>query len=120
MTDKATEIEALVLAATPFANLDYHDDRYLMHHGQTEMSFKATAFQLFKLREALKPFLAKYHEFKEGDTLADIAWQHLGDSERWPEIYDLNGPAIFEKQKGVDNHCRGPDWVVPGTKLRLP
>lgn len=117
-----SDIDILVEAATPFANLDSTttNDRYLRTHGNMEMSFTATAFQLYKLRMALEPFLAQYHEFKEGDTLEKIAHQYLGDSELWPEIYDLNGEAIFEKQRGVDNHCRGPDWVVAGTILRLP
>lgn len=63
---------------------------------------------------------ARYHEVKEGDTLEKLAHQYYGDSEEWPKIYDANGVTIFEKQKGVDNHCRGPEWVVIGTKLRIP
>lgn len=62
----------------------------------------------------------KFHIVKEGDTIEDIAWKYFGDSEEWPKIYDLNAMAIFEKQKGQDNHCRGPKWLMPGTKLRIP
>ena len=57
MTPTQKQIDELVSAATPFANLDYTDDRYLRRHGNVEMSFKATAFQIFKLRQTLAPFI---------------------------------------------------------------
>ena len=45
-----------------------------------------------------------------GDTLWDIAGTHLGDPNRWPEIYALNAAVI-----GAD-----PDLIYPGQVLVLP
>ena len=30
----------------------------------------------------------------EGDTLWDLAEEHLGEPTRWPELYDANKPAV--------------------------
>jgi nucleoid-associated protein YgaU len=46
---------------------------------------------------------------QSGDTLSSIAEDLLGDSERWPEIYDLNGDLI-----------KDPDKISPGQVLVLP
>ena len=46
----------------------------------------------------------------EGDTLFNIARHELGDSRRWPEIYQLNRDAL-----GHDM-----DYVRPGLELLLP
>lgn len=45
-----------------------------------------------------------------GDTLWDISAAHLGDPNRWPEIYDLNKVVI-----GDD-----PDLILPGQVLTIP
>ena len=44
------------------------------------------------------------------DTLWAIAAEHLGEGERWPEVYELNRGRI-----GAD-----PDLITPGLRLRLP
>lgn len=44
-----------------------------------------------------------------GDTLWDIADDHLGDPARWPEIYAANRDVISD-----------PDLIYPDWKLRLP
>lgn len=46
----------------------------------------------------------------EGDTLWDIAAAHLGDPNRYPEIYELNKGVI-----GDD-----PNLILPGQVLTLP
>jgi len=46
---------------------------------------------------------------QSGDTLSKIAEQHLGDSGRWSEIFDVNKELI-------DN----PDRIFPGQVLTLP
>lgn len=45
-----------------------------------------------------------------GDTLWDIAGAQLGDSTRWPEIYELNRGTIGDDA----------DLIIPGQVLRLP
>jgi DNA-binding SARP family transcriptional activator len=51
-----------------------------------------------------------------GDTLWDIAQQHLGDPYRWPEIYDLNrGQPQLDGTVLTD-----PNLIYPGWNLQLP
>jgi hypothetical protein len=45
-----------------------------------------------------------------GDTLSSLALDHLGDPDRWREIYDLNRAAVG----------RNPDRIEVGLALRLP
>jgi nucleoid-associated protein YgaU len=45
----------------------------------------------------------------KGDTLPDIASRRLGDSNRWPEIYNLNKDKI-----------ENPGLIYPGQVLKLP
>jgi hypothetical protein len=47
---------------------------------------------------------------RPGDTLWEIAAEHLGHGERWPEIYALNRAVV-----GAD-----PDLIQPAQRLRLP
>lgn len=54
---------------------------------------------------------------KPGDTLSGIAERELGDASKWPMLYNLNEEAIRREQtKGRT----GPDWIYPGTVLKLP
>ncbi|HEY3673049.1 MAG TPA: LysM peptidoglycan-binding domain-containing protein [Acidimicrobiia bacterium] len=53
---------------------------------------------------------------QSGDTLWDIAQQHLGDPYRWTEIYDLN-----QRQPQPDGaSLTDPHWIYPGWTLQLP
>lgn len=53
---------------------------------------------------------------KEGDTLWDIAGEHLGDPWRWRDIYDLN--ANRPQPDGA--RLTDADTIRPGWKLHLP
>ncbi len=46
---------------------------------------------------------------RRGDTLAKIAKEHLGDDDRWPEIFASNGDVITN-----------PNRISPGQVLVLP
>lgn len=47
---------------------------------------------------------------QDGDSLWEIAEEHLGSGDRWPEIYALNRVVV-----GAD-----PDLIQPAQRLRLP
>jgi DNA-binding SARP family transcriptional activator len=51
-----------------------------------------------------------------GDTLWDIAQQHLGDPYCWPEIYDLNQG----RPQPDGTSLTDPNLIYPGWKLQLP
>lgn len=54
---------------------------------------------------------------KTGDTLASIAEYVLGNSDRWPEIFELNrGKAALPNGEVLTD----PDLIWPGLELRLP
>jgi nucleoid-associated protein YgaU len=53
---------------------------------------------------------ADTYTVKSGDSLSKIAKQHLGDANRWREIYETNREVI-----GAN-----PDLIKPGQQLRLP
>lgn len=50
-----------------------------------------------------------YYEIKSGDTLWKIASEHLGDGNRYPEIFEANREVIQD-----------PDLIFPGQKIRIP
>ncbi|MGW1285123.1 BTAD domain-containing putative transcriptional regulator [Streptomyces sp. NPDC002586] len=53
---------------------------------------------------------------KPGDTLWDIAEQHLGDPLKWPQIYQLSCTI-----RQADGHLLSdPDLILPGWRLHLP
>ncbi|WP_446750639.1 transglycosylase family protein [Streptomyces sp. WZ-12] len=47
---------------------------------------------------------------RAGDTLSLIAERHLGDSRRWPHLYEINKDTIGPN----------PDVIQPGQRLTLP
>ncbi len=49
------------------------------------------------------------HVVGDGDSLASIAQERLGNRERWREIWDLNKDRV-----------KNPDRLLVGTQLRLP
>lgn len=65
---------------------------------------------------------------KSGDTLSGIALQVLGNARRWPDLYRANRDAIESESERRSyafprwrRHCyTGPDWIYPGTVLRIP
>ncbi len=52
---------------------------------------------------------AVFVEIKKGDTLWKIAKQHLGDGNRYPEIFEANKEVI-----------KDPDLIYPGQMIRIP
>jgi nucleoid-associated protein YgaU len=62
-----------------------------------------------KKGEPVKPAGERFHVVKKGETLGDIAREHLGSAKRWPEIVSLNKSVI-----------RDPDNVPAGVRIRLP
>ncbi len=51
----------------------------------------------------------RFYVVRPGDTLTAIAQAQLGDGNRWPEIFALNGDVISN-----------PDVIVVGQVLRIP
>ena len=49
------------------------------------------------------------HVVKSGDSLFKIAAKHLGDGNRWPELFAANRTIV-----------RRPDQIVPGMRLIVP
>lgn len=49
------------------------------------------------------------HLVQRGDTFPAIAEHHLGDADRWSEIFELNRDLV-----------RDPDEIFPGQVLALP
>ncbi len=53
--------------------------------------------------------VVEYYEIQSGDTLWAIASKHLGDGNRYPEIFEANREVIQD-----------PDLIFPGQKIRIP
>lgn len=51
----------------------------------------------------------RIYTVREADTLSSIAKKQLGDADRWPEIFELNGDVISD-----------PDEIFPGQVLLIP
>jgi nucleoid-associated protein YgaU len=51
----------------------------------------------------------QYYVIQKGDTLWAIAKKHLGDGNRYPEIFEANKEVILD-----------PDKIFPGQKIRIP
>jgi hypothetical protein len=62
-----------------------------------------------------KPAWATSVTVAQGDTLWDLAEEHLGDPERWPEIYAMNRG---DQEGGT--HLENPDLIQPGWVLEVP
>lgn len=52
----------------------------------------------------------------DGDTLWDIAAHHLGNAQRWHEIYGLNSPRVQPDGQRLTD----PNLILPGWTLELP
>lgn len=51
----------------------------------------------------------QYYVIVKGDTLSGIAKKHLGNANRWPDIFEANREVILD-----------PDKIFPGQKIRIP
>ncbi|MEY8042749.1 LysM peptidoglycan-binding domain-containing protein [Saccharopolyspora cebuensis] len=52
----------------------------------------------------------------DGDTLSGLARQHLGNPERWKEIFDLNHGRTQPDHRALQR----PEHLLPGWQLALP
>ncbi|MBK0870218.1 LysM peptidoglycan-binding domain-containing protein [Saccharopolyspora sp. HNM0986] len=52
----------------------------------------------------------------DGDTLSSLAQQHLGDPDRWHEIFELNRG----RTQDADRTLRRPGFLMPGWRLAVP
>ena len=59
-----------------------------------------------------------YEEYtvRGGDCLWDIAWNELGEPERWPEIYQASRSVAQPEGR----HLSDPDLILPGWVLNIP
>ena len=53
---------------------------------------------------------------KPGDTLRKLAMEHLGDENRWPEIYEINKGVVQADGRALAD----PDLIHIGWILRIP
>lgn len=62
------------------------------------------------------------YTIQSGDTLGAIAQRFLGDAGRYRELWSLNRKVLeAEQNKGeVRRRLRGPNWIYPGTIIRIP
>jgi len=61
------------------------------------------------------------YTIKRGDTLSTIAEEQLGNAFLWRELYQLNREVILKAQREPARiTMQGPDWIFPGTVLKLP
>jgi nucleoid-associated protein YgaU len=51
----------------------------------------------------------RYYTIASGDTLSEIAQKHLGDANRWNELFEANREVI-----------KDPDKIYPGQRIRIP
>lgn len=65
---------------------------------------------------ATTPAAAPTHTVVDGDTLWDISTHHLGDAQRWHEIYKLNSGRL--QADGL--RLSDPNMILPGWILVLP
>lgn len=56
------------------------------------------------------------HVVRTGDTLSAIAADHLGDADRWPEVWDANAGRGMVDGRTFDD----PHLIVPGWEIRVP
>ena len=56
------------------------------------------------------------HVVVRGDTLSEIAGDHLGDQDAWPEIWEQNAGADMGGGRTFDD----PDLILPGWELEVP
>jgi ABC-type amino acid transport substrate-binding protein len=52
---------------------------------------------------------ARVYKIKQGETLSKLAKTHLGDSDKWEVLYDLNSSVLVS-----------PDIIYPGQKIKIP
>lgn len=58
---------------------------------------------------------------RQGDTLITLAVTHLGQSSKWPLLYEMNSQAIRkEHSKRGLSPDRPEDLIFPGTILMVP
>ena len=56
------------------------------------------------------------HVVRAGDSLSAIAEQHLGDPNRWPELWELNDHRQMPDGRTLDD----PNLILPGWLIEIP
>jgi len=117
-----SEIEA-ALAANPPSTLDAAEN---IGTGLTRGDVQSAKGELFTRKTPRNYKSAKQVSVTQGDSLASLAGQYLGDSRRWEEIAIINGlkPPFLDEQASADLVV-GDEPVLPnvlgvGDKILIP
>ena len=87
----------------------------------TDKKTGTTKANISEKRSAAGKEVAPLYVVQHGDTLSTIAARLLGNSSRWPEIYNLNKNTIEQAaaSNGKGSSLNGA-WIFTGTILNIP
>ena len=91
-------------------NPDTHGPDWVIHPG-TVLTLPASATAATQ-----PPKNGQRYTVEAGDTLSQIAHDHLGDADRYPDIVE----ASRHQRQPDGRHLRDPDLIYPGWHLTIP
>ena len=97
------EMARLAIGQQVAPGVVFTDDTHVIHPGW-----------VFTLDTATPPTSHTY-TVRSGDSLSSIAGDHLGDADRWLELWDLNRDRMMIDGRTFDD----PDLIHPGWQLHL-